>query len=124
MLLLLDRYVRGYLLVRLTGYSPERFLNLCKSNHILIWGLVPKEDSYEFYMRKRDFYKARVLLKKSKTRLRIREKHGFPFFYTGIGKEMCIRDRKYLWLKPQDGNITVSLEKKMRKKWGYQKNWP
>ena len=81
MLSFLDRYLRGYLFVRLTGYSPERFLNLCKSNHILIWSLSPGEnDSYEFYMQKRDFYRARGLLRKSRTSLRIREKHGLPFF--------------------------------------------
>lgn len=79
MLQWLDRKLKGYLLVELKGYSPERFLNLCKANHILIWGLSPREEGYVFYMRKPDFQKTRALMKKSKTRLRIREKHGLPF---------------------------------------------
>ena len=43
-------YVKGYVRIRLKGGSPERFLNLCSNNHILIWQVVRIEDEYEMYL--------------------------------------------------------------------------
>ena len=37
MLLSVIKYFRGYVHVKLTGYAPERFLNLCGNRNILIW---------------------------------------------------------------------------------------
>ena len=34
------RWCQGYLLVELSGYSPERLLNLCSFNQIELWELV------------------------------------------------------------------------------------
>ena len=33
------KYIGGYLEVVLSGYAPERFLNLCGNHNILIWNL-------------------------------------------------------------------------------------
>ena len=43
-------YLRGYLKIRVTGYSPERFLNLCKNKKINIWGLEAKHNAYDMYI--------------------------------------------------------------------------
>ena len=40
MLLSVIKYFRGYVHVKLTGYAPERFLNLCGNRNILIWNFV------------------------------------------------------------------------------------
>ncbi len=40
MFLSMIKFFRGFLLVRLRGYSPERFLNLCSNRDILIWNLL------------------------------------------------------------------------------------
>ena len=44
MLLSVIKYFRGYVHVKLTGYAPERFLNLCGNRNILIWNLKPCEN--------------------------------------------------------------------------------
>ena len=41
------RYIKGYVRIRITGYSPERFLNLCKYRKIPVWGLLPGRNFYD-----------------------------------------------------------------------------
>lgn len=74
------RYFWGYVRVELTGYATERFFSLCTNHGIVIWDLRHREDVYEFSMSLRDFFKIRPLVKKTKTRVRVIGRYGFPFF--------------------------------------------
>lgn len=78
-LLTIMKFFRGYVFVHLTGYAPERFLNLCGSHNILIWNLKPCEDGYSFYISVKGYKCLKPILKKTRTRARIIEKKGFPF---------------------------------------------
>ena len=40
-------YLKGYVRIRVTGYSPERFLNACRYKNIYIWDLKRVCGSYE-----------------------------------------------------------------------------
>lgn len=79
MLLSLIKYAKGYVYVRLTGYAPERFLNLCGSRDILIWNLLPCEDGYEFCISVAGFRQLKPILKKTRTHIRILRRVGAPF---------------------------------------------
>lgn len=79
MLLSLMKYVRGYVYVQLTGYAPERFLNLCGNHDILIWNLTPCEDGYRFCISVRGFFELKPILKKTRTRIRVLKRTGAPF---------------------------------------------
>lgn len=74
------RYLRGYVKIRVEGYSPERFLNLCCFHHIFIWGLVPAGNAYEMYMSLSGFRKIRPFTRKTHTKAAILKRCGFPFF--------------------------------------------
>ena len=74
------RYLRGYVKIRVEGYSPERFLNLCCFHHIFIWGLVPAGNAYEMYMSLSGFRKIRPFTRKTHTKAVILKRCGFPFF--------------------------------------------
>ncbi|MEE0116196.1 MAG: sporulation protein YqfD, partial [Lachnospiraceae bacterium] len=50
MLLSIIKFFRGFVCVRLSGYAPERFLNLCGNRDIVIWNLERDGDDYEFYI--------------------------------------------------------------------------
>lgn len=76
----LIRYLRGYVKIRVEGYSPERFLNLCCFHHIFIWGLTPAGNAYEMYMSLSGFRKIRPFTRKTHTRAVILKRCGFPFF--------------------------------------------
>lgn len=73
-------YRKGYLLVQLRGFSPERFLNLCMANQIEIWELVNREGYYQFYMTLDGYRKIRPLVRKAHVRLKILGRFGLPFF--------------------------------------------
>lgn len=73
------KFFHGYVYVHLTGYAPERFLNLCGSHNILIWNLKPTEDGYYFCISVDGYRSLKPILRKTKTRARILKKIGFPF---------------------------------------------
>ena len=35
------RFLKGYLKLHISGYSPERFMNLCRLNGIILWDIIP-----------------------------------------------------------------------------------
>ena len=57
MLVKLLKYLQGYVRIKVEGYSPERFLNLCNVHKILIWGIDSQNLIYEMYVRAGDFKK-------------------------------------------------------------------
>ena len=79
MIVSLIKYFHGYVYVHLSGYAPERFLNLCGNHNILIWNLTPAEDGYYFCISVNGYKSLKPILKKTRTRAKIIEKHGIPF---------------------------------------------
>lgn len=73
-------YKDGYLLIRLQGFSPERFLNLCTANQIEIWDLRCLDGRYQFYVTLPGYRRVKPLVKKAQVRLKILGKFGLPFF--------------------------------------------
>lgn len=74
------RYTGGYLRIRLVGFSPERFLNLCMANQIIIWDLRYQEGGYHFLITVKDYRRVKPLVKKAQVHLRITGRFGLPFF--------------------------------------------
>lgn len=73
------RFLRGYVSVYLTGFSPERFMNLCNNHQIELWDVEPEGDGYTFYMYVDGFLGCKEFLKKTKTKVVVRKKLGLPF---------------------------------------------
>ncbi|MEF9941389.1 MAG: sporulation protein YqfD [Lachnospiraceae bacterium] len=73
-------YIRGYLRIRMMGYSPEKFMNLCSHHKIYIWGLESYENSYEMYISIKGFRKLKPIIKKTGTKIIIIKRYGLPFF--------------------------------------------
>lgn len=80
MLAWLNHRLFGYLFIEMTGFSPERFLNMCSVHEIELWKVVNDRHSYQLFMTVQGFRKIRPLARKSKVRLRILKKFGLPFF--------------------------------------------
>lgn len=74
------RYMHGYVKIRVQGYSPERFLNLCRYHEILIWGLMPVGNAYEMYLTLDGFRKLKPIIRKTHTKVRLLKRYGLPFF--------------------------------------------
>lgn len=103
------RYLKGYVKIRVWGYSPERFMNLCTNRGIFLWGLSGDGSYYTMYMSLSDYFTIRDIVKKTKTRAAVLERHGLPFFFEGCPKEKSVsgRDRPMLSVPP--GHVTPDL---------------
>ena len=122
MLKQIGNHLRGYLKIRISGYSPERFLNLCKHKEIEMWGLEAKSNTYEMYMSVKGFRKLKPILRKTKTRITILERYGVPFFFFKYRKRklffggifLCIAIiftlSRYIWNIDVKGNQTITDE--------------
>ena len=77
----LIRFLKGYVRIRLMSRDPERFLNLCARNRILLWQLVNRNGSYEMYLSTADFFRLHTLCRKSGSRVKVLRKYGLPFFF-------------------------------------------
>ena len=80
------KYVRGYLRIRIWGFSPERFMNLCSNKGILLWDIVREGDVYYMNIGLRGFRELKPIMKKTGTRVAILEKYGLPFFLPRLVK--------------------------------------
>ncbi len=73
------KFLKGYVVIRLSGYAPERFFNLCSRHHIVLWGVRSVSTDYEMCLSIGGFKKLRPLVHKTRTKVVILERHGLPF---------------------------------------------
>lgn len=78
------RYLRGYLLIKVWGFSAERFMNLCGSRDILLWDIRREGDAYYMLIGLRSFYRLRAIVKKTRTRVVVLQRYGLPFFLPNL----------------------------------------
>ena len=77
---ILYSYFIGYLEIIIEGYYIERFINICRNNKIAIWHLKRKKDiELNFRVGINDFKQICKFAKKTKCKLKIKTKKGFPF---------------------------------------------
>lgn len=74
------KILKGYVRIKVWGFSPERFMNLCGNRDILLWDIVKEGDVYSMCISLRSFYKLRPIVKKTGTRVVVLQRYGLPFF--------------------------------------------
>lgn len=80
MILRLLRFLRGFLVLRLQGRNCGRFLTLCANRGIVTWNMsMADSGDITVCIYLSDFYRLRPLLRKTKVKLRIQKRAGFPF---------------------------------------------
>ena len=122
MLTNLLKFLKGYVVIRLSGYSPERFLNLCSHHRIILWGLRSVGTEYEMCISISGFRRLRPLVHKTKTKVVILERHGLPFmlyryqnrklFAAGalLGAVILYGLSLFIWNIHVEGNYSLSDE--------------
>lgn len=73
------KFFQGYLFVSISGYSPERFLNLCSKMNIVLWNLKPTEEGYTFCLSLKAYGMLDPALQKTGTQIHIIKRIGLPF---------------------------------------------
>ena len=80
MLLDFIRWLQGFVQFQIFGKYPERFINIVTKNGLSIWGTNKTGDILHARMYVRDYKRIRPYAKKSRVRLKIKSKHGLPFY--------------------------------------------
>lgn len=121
-MLYIFRYMKGFLRIRVWGFSPERFMNLCCSHGIMLWDILPGKDYYEMNISLSQFYRLKPIIHKTKTKVHIVEKNGFPFvlarwkkrkiFLSGFLFCFCILMylSTFIWAIEIEGNEQLTKE--------------
>lgn len=78
--------LRGYMRIKVWGYSPERFMNLCSNRDILLWDIVNHGTYYTMCISISGFRELKPVTKKTRTRVAILQKYGLPFFVPRMRK--------------------------------------
>lgn len=105
--------LKGYVRIRITGDSYDRFLNLCAFHRIRLWDLQPEDGAYGAYIGRDDFKRLRAIVRKSRVSVAITQRHGLPFFVhrhrkrriyvVGIAAAFALM----LWLSAHIWNIRI-----------------
>ncbi len=84
------QWLCGYVCILLHGKQINRFLNLCTKNNIRLWKISrDMEHAVRLHIGLKDFYYLKPYLRKTKTKMKILSKKGFPFW--------CYRHPRLKW---------------------------
>lgn len=82
-LIRLWHYLKGYVIIIVTGNCVERFINICTRRQILLWDVEQiTPGSVSMKMSINGFKKSRTAARKSQCRVRIQSKKGLPYILT------------------------------------------
>ncbi|MCM0760002.1 sporulation protein YqfD [Sporomusa sphaeroides DSM 2875] len=73
------KYLRGAVKIQISGSMPERFINLCITEQILLWGISKNNEDIIAWIGLSDFFKIRPLVLCSRTRIKVLSHRGLPF---------------------------------------------
>lgn len=114
------KYLKGYVQIKVWGFSPERFMNLCSNKNILLWDIRKEGDIYYMSISLQGFYKLRPIVKKTGTRVAILKRCGLPFFIPRIfARKIFVLgllaavffwfwSSMYVWDITLEGNYTIT----------------
>lgn len=114
LILRLFRYLLGYVRFDAWGGFPERFINLCEHNRILLWDVRSRDGVITACTDRSGYKRMRCAARRSGMRLRIKKKCGLPFFLNrhsrrvGIIIGMCICVSSLLILSTRLWSIEVT----------------
>ncbi|MBU3803425.1 MAG: sporulation protein YqfD [Candidatus Cellulosilyticum pullistercoris] len=80
MFLSLWHYLQGYVIVEISGFNVEKFLNLTTYHGLILWNIQRIGEKVYFSTSIEDFKAMKQDARKTRSRLKIVEKYGLPFF--------------------------------------------
>ncbi|WP_250277291.1 sporulation protein YqfD [[Clostridium] colinum] len=73
-------YFKGYVIIKVTGFSIERFLNLCLNKNIILSKIEETNDGIMCMVSIKDFKNLKPISKKTGCKYKIILKYGMPFY--------------------------------------------
>ena len=114
------QYIRGYVTIKVWGYSTERLLNLCGNHNILVWNIVNHGDYDTMNISVKGFLALKPLLKKTGTRASVLKRYGLPFFMSKMQRRKVFAAgficcmifwmlmSRYIWNIKIEGNYVLT----------------
>ena len=114
------RYIKGYLSIRVSGFSTERFMNLCSHHNIVLWDIENFGEYYTMNISISGFFALRAITRKTGTKVVITRRYGLPFFYKRIKRKkvfiisgivailMVFWMQSFVWDIEVEGNYSVT----------------
>lgn len=114
------RYIKGYLSIRVSGFSTERFMNLCSHHNIVLWDIVNYGEYYTMNISISGFFALRAITRKTGTKVVITGRYGLPFFCKRIKRKkvfiisgivailMVFWMQSFVWDIEVEGNYSVT----------------
>lgn len=116
------RYLKGYLAIKVFGFSPERFMNLCSHHRIFLWDVENHGNYYTMKISLQGFYRLKGITRKTGTRVVITERYGLPFLSTKMWKRRVFMlglfaslvfwmwMSRFIWAVEVEGNYYVTTD--------------
>ena len=67
----LKSYIKGNVIIRLTGPTPERFFNICYANKIELHDIKYIDDVYYFSINPKEYFNLKPIIKKTGSKTKI-----------------------------------------------------
>ncbi|MBQ9609985.1 MAG: sporulation protein YqfD [Lachnospiraceae bacterium] len=74
-------WLKGYLIIKITGISRSRFINLCVKNNLDMWNICEKEDYSEACISKNSYNKMTDYVEKTTVKISVEDKRGLPYLF-------------------------------------------
>lgn len=120
-------YFLGYVNISVEGYYIERFINICISKGILLWGIKREKSTYlKANISVRDFRKIKSIAKKTKCKIMLNNKKGFPFLLNKYRERkiflvaliiitlIIIITSRFIWNIEIEGNENIQTDEIMK----------
>ncbi len=116
------RYMKGYLAIKVSGFSPERFMNLCSNHDIFLWDIENHGGYYTMKISLKGFYQLKGIVRKTGTRVAITGRYGLPFlsvrmwrrriFLAGLLGSLLfwLVMSRFIWAVEVEGNYYVTTD--------------
>lgn len=114
------QFLKGYVCIRVWGYSPERFMNLCSNHDIFLWDIKNCGEYYSMCITVAGFYRLKGIVKKTGTKVAIQKRCGLPFlvpkmmrrkiFLIGLIGSLAfwMWMSTFIWAVEVEGNYSIS----------------
>lgn len=114
------QYLKGYVCIRVWGYSPERFMNLCSNHDIFLWNIVNHGEYYTMCITVDGFRRLKAIVKKTGTKVAIQKRCGLPFFVPKVKRRKIFLFgligslifwmwmSTFIWAVDLNGNYSIS----------------
>lgn len=116
-------YFTGYVNIKVEGFFIERFINMCTSKKILLMDIKREKSSIMYAnVSIKDYKRLRQVAKKTKSKIKIQNKKGLPFFAHKYRKRKIfaflfgtvilamIVLSNYIWNIEISGNINITKQ--------------